>query len=142
MVRETIGNKNADSSNSKDLKAIFAPLITDILRLIDDQVKSVKIKRQNQGVTVRNCCVKFELLRSNSHFLWQGIFLVGGFGSSQYLKAKVEKQYPGIQVLQPTDAWAAIVKCARLCFQYYPLPPTLGADLINQLLTQPTLERQ
>jgi len=40
----------------------------------------------------------------------QGIFLVGGFGSSQYLKTKVEKQYPAIQVLQPTDAWAAIVK--------------------------------
>jgi hypothetical protein len=48
--------QNADRSNSKDLKAIFAPLITDILRLIDDQVKSVKIKRQNQGVTVRHCC--------------------------------------------------------------------------------------
>ncbi|KAK0719115.1 hypothetical protein B0H67DRAFT_642499 [Lasiosphaeris hirsuta] len=53
----------------KDLKAIFAPLITDTLRLVDDQVKSVKIKRQSQGVT--------------------GIFLVGGFGNSQYLKAKM-----------------------------------------------------
>lgn len=36
----------------KDLKAIFAPLVTDILRLIDDQIKSVKIKRQDRGVTV------------------------------------------------------------------------------------------
>lgn len=35
-----------------DLKNIFAPLITDILRLIDDQVKSVKIKRPDHGVTV------------------------------------------------------------------------------------------
>jgi hypothetical protein len=34
------------------LKAIFAPLITDIVRLIDDQVKSVKIKRPTGGVTV------------------------------------------------------------------------------------------
>jgi molecular chaperone DnaK (HSP70) len=78
----------------KDLKAIFAPLITDILRLIDDQVKSVRIKRPEGGVT--------------------GIFLVGGFGSSQYLKACVEREHPGIQVLQPTDAWAAIVKGAAL----------------------------
>ncbi|KAK3291635.1 uncharacterized protein B0H64DRAFT_427150 [Chaetomium fimeti] len=78
----------------KDLKTIFAPLITDILRLIDDQVKSVRIKRPTSGVT--------------------GIFLVGGFGSSQYLKGCVEKKYPGIQVLQPTDAWAAIVKGAAL----------------------------
>ncbi|KAH6842399.1 hypothetical protein B0I37DRAFT_399101 [Chaetomium sp. MPI-CAGE-AT-0009] len=78
----------------KDLKAIFNPLITDILRLIDDQVKSVKMKRPTGGVT--------------------GIFLVGGFGSSQYLKACVEREHPGIQVLQPTDAWAAIVKGAAL----------------------------
>ncbi|KAK4183350.1 hypothetical protein QBC35DRAFT_467376 [Podospora australis] len=78
----------------KDLKAIFAPLITDILRLIDHQVKSVKIKRPSSGVT--------------------GIFLVGGFGNSHYLKSCVERQHPGIQVLQPTDAWAAIVKGAAL----------------------------
>lgn len=43
----------ADIPVSKDLKAIFAPLITDILRLIDDQVKSVRIKRPDGGVTVR-----------------------------------------------------------------------------------------
>lgn len=35
---------------------------------------------------------------------------MGGFGSSQYLKSCIEKQYPHIQVLQPNDAWAAIVK--------------------------------
>jgi len=39
-------------AHSKELKAIFAPLITDILRLIDDQVKSVQIKRPGGGVTV------------------------------------------------------------------------------------------
>ncbi|KAH6658942.1 putative hsp70 protein [Truncatella angustata] len=77
-----------------DLKEIFAPLVTDILRLIEDQVKSVKIKRPGKDVT--------------------GVFLVGGFGSSQYLKSCVEKQHPGIQVLQPNDAWAAIAKGAAL----------------------------
>ena len=51
-----------------------------------------------------------EVLSLTHGFHSQGIFLVGGFGSSQYLKSKVEKQYQGIQVLQPTDAWAAIVK--------------------------------
>lgn len=40
-------------SDSKDLEAIFAPLVTDILRLIDDQIKSIQIKRPTQGVTVR-----------------------------------------------------------------------------------------
>lgn len=41
------------SSHRKDLEAIFAPLVTDILRLIDDQIKSIQIKRPTQGVTVR-----------------------------------------------------------------------------------------
>ncbi|OCL10017.1 actin-like ATPase domain-containing protein [Glonium stellatum] len=77
-----------------DVKDIFAPLITDILRLINEQANEVKIKRPDRGVT--------------------GIFLVGGFGSSQYLKACVERAQPGIQVLQPSDAWSAIAKGAAL----------------------------
>lgn len=36
----------------KDLKEIFAPLVSDILRLIDDQIKSIKIKHQDSNVTV------------------------------------------------------------------------------------------
>ncbi|POR37011.1 hypothetical protein TPAR_02793 [Tolypocladium paradoxum] len=70
------------------LKEIFDPLITDILRLIEQQVQSIQIKRGKKGVT--------------------GICLVGGFGSSQYLKDRVQKENPDIQVLQPNDAWAAI----------------------------------
>ncbi|ORY15235.1 hypothetical protein BCR34DRAFT_558917 [Clohesyomyces aquaticus] len=77
-----------------DVKNIFAPLITDILRLINEQVNEVLIKRPGKGVT--------------------GIFLVGGFGGSQYLKSCVEKAQPKIQILQPSDAWSAIVKGAAL----------------------------
>ncbi|KAG4272985.1 hypothetical protein FPRO04_10065 [Fusarium proliferatum] len=42
------------------------------------------------------------------------IFLVGGFGSSQYLKSRIEDENPDIQVIQPEDAWAAIVKGSAL----------------------------
>lgn len=49
----------------------------------------------------RRCCPK-------------AICLVGGFGSSHYLKACVESEYPDIQVLQPNEAWAAIAKGAAL----------------------------
>ncbi|KAK4450231.1 hypothetical protein QBC34DRAFT_484501 [Podospora aff. communis PSN243] len=87
-------HSNTWRMTGKDLKKIFSPLITDILRLIDDQVKSVKIKRPGGRIT--------------------GICLVGGFGSSQYLKACVEKEHPDLQVLQPNDAWAAIAKGAAL----------------------------
>ncbi|KFY82655.1 hypothetical protein V498_08516 [Pseudogymnoascus sp. VKM F-4517 (FW-2822)] len=77
-----------------DVKMMFAPLITDILRLINEQVNEVKLKQPKNGIT--------------------GIFLVGGFGGSQYLKSCVEKAQPGIQVLQPSDAWSAIAKGAAL----------------------------
>lgn len=39
----------------------------------------------------------------------QAIFLVGGFGSNTYLKAQLEENHPGIQVIQPQNSWAAIV---------------------------------
>ncbi|KEY64920.1 hypothetical protein S7711_03910 [Stachybotrys chartarum IBT 7711] len=78
----------------KELSQIFAPLITDILRLIDDQIKSVQLKRPGQPIT--------------------GIFLVGGFGGSSYLRACVARKYLDIQVLQPNDAWGAIAKGAVL----------------------------
>ncbi|KAF5554730.1 Hsp70 family heat shock protein [Fusarium napiforme] len=76
------------------VQEIFEPLITDILRLVREQVQSALLERSNEPV--------------------KGIFLVGGFGSSQYLKIRLEESNPGIQVIQPDDAWAAIVKGAAL----------------------------
>lgn len=35
---------------------------------------------------------------------------MGGFGSSQFLKSKIKTRFPGPEVIQPTDAWAAVVK--------------------------------
>jgi hypothetical protein len=35
----------------------------------------------------------------------QAIFLVGGFGSSQYLKKRLEQANSDIQVIQPPDAY-------------------------------------
>ncbi|KAK1835325.1 hypothetical protein QBC39DRAFT_274984 [Podospora conica] len=85
---------NCWSIKGTDLKTIFDPLVTDILRLIDDQIRTSNQKRGKGAI--------------------EGIFLVGGFGSSQYLKSRIEKRFPGTQVIQPTDAWAAVVKGAVL----------------------------
>lgn len=53
----------------------------------------------------------------------QGIFLVGGFGSSRYLKQRLEKEYESVrlQIIQPPDAWGAIVK-----YVSRPSPRTVG----------------
>ncbi|KFG86767.1 putative hsp70 protein [Metarhizium anisopliae] len=77
-----------------DLARIFNPLIEDVLKLIELQVQASKLKRPGTGVS--------------------GIMLVGGFGSSRYLMLRAKSRFPDIQVLQPQDAWAAIVKGAVL----------------------------
>ncbi|KAG5965237.1 hypothetical protein E4U58_002894 [Claviceps cyperi] len=55
-----------------------------------------------------------DILNLIEHQVKEGIFLVGGFGSSNYLMQRVKDHFPKIQVLQPSDAWAAIVKGAVL----------------------------
>ncbi|GAB0134427.1 hypothetical protein EsDP_00002801 [Epichloe bromicola] len=78
----------------KDLKRIFSPLLDDIIQLIDGQVSQSLSKRKGKPVT--------------------GILLVGGFGGSLYLRERVQKHFPDIEVIQPQDAWAAVVKGAVL----------------------------
>lgn len=78
------------------LQDIFEPIIAQVLGLVEDQVSKARMKRPGQQV--------------------KGIFLVGGFGSSRYLKKCLDENYEstGIQVIQPHDAWGAIVKGAAL----------------------------
>lgn len=93
---------------------IFNPLITDILRLLDDQVKSANLKQGKDGMRVLSSAYQFHRVWSEGSLTSlsysKGIFLVGGFGSSQLLKSKIQKKFPEIQVIQPADAWAAVVK--------------------------------
>ncbi|EXM19166.1 hypothetical protein RAB80_011500 [Fusarium oxysporum f. sp. vasinfectum] len=80
--------------SGEKVQQIFEPLVVDIIRLVNEQVQSAMLERSGTPIN--------------------GIFLVGGFGASQYLKARLEKANRGIQVIQPDDAWAAIVKGAAL----------------------------
>lgn len=98
--------------HSRKLSNIFAPLIAEILELIGEQVNRSIAKRGGKVLNVRtpskhhdqsfNCPAQADDP--------QGILLVGGFGSSQYLRQQVVKKFPDIQVIQPNDAWAAVVK--------------------------------
>ncbi|KAJ4422617.1 hypothetical protein N0V82_002736 [Gnomoniopsis sp. IMI 355080] len=78
------------------LQDIFDPIINEVVRLVGDQIHAAQLKRPIQHI--------------------KGIFLVGGFGSSRYLKKCLEENYGGlgVQVIQPHDAWGAIVKGAAL----------------------------
>ncbi|KAG6003817.1 hypothetical protein E4U21_001672 [Claviceps maximensis] len=82
--------QNTWTLTGRELSQIFEPLVADILSMIEHQVKEVRLKRLKEDIS--------------------GIFLVGGFGSSRYLMQRIAAHFPTIQVLQPNDAWAAIVK--------------------------------
>ncbi|KAG6050144.1 hypothetical protein E4U16_004592 [Claviceps sp. LM84 group G4] len=91
------------------LRRIFEPLIADIIEMIDYQVQAVQLKRPEKGISV-SAIRQADLGNYNILICEQGILLVGGFGSSYYLMKRVKQHFPGIQILQPQDAWAAIVK--------------------------------
>ncbi|KAG4434043.1 hypothetical protein IFR05_010465 [Cadophora sp. M221] len=90
---------NCWNMKGSDVKTIFDPLISDIQRLVQEQSRSRHV------ISTSNW--------SETHTS-QAIFLVGGFGSSEYLKGCLENDHPTIQVIQPRGAWVAIVKGAVL----------------------------
>ncbi|KAH0562067.1 hypothetical protein GP486_003228 [Trichoglossum hirsutum] len=92
--------KNSIILKGTTLFNIFDPIFHDINKYLTEQVNKVQIKRliahHPNGGAVR------------------AIFLVGGFGSSVYLRDAIAASHPDIQVIQPNDAWSAIVKGAVL----------------------------
>ncbi|KAK6536964.1 hypothetical protein TWF281_001171 [Arthrobotrys megalospora] len=81
---------------AKDLKALFDPIVENVIQLIQDQVKIIQ---SQEGTEVAPT-----------------IFLVGGFGESQYLYRCLvewaEKQTPSLVVINPTESWSAIMRGA------------------------------
>lgn len=80
--------------------SIFAPIITDIIRLVEGQIS----KLQRKGKLVA------------------GVVLVGGFGQSRCLYQSLryhffERSAPpsaGFEIMQPANAWTAVVRGAVL----------------------------
>ncbi|KAL7953298.1 hypothetical protein V8C34DRAFT_321277 [Trichoderma compactum] len=75
----------------EDYKMLFDPVINMIIRLVEEQVNQIKLRKERPVET---------------------IVLVGGFGSSPYLKEQLTEwsQNRGIRVTIPiTGAWSAVV---------------------------------
>ncbi|GJN84979.1 hypothetical protein PLIIFM63780_008543 [Purpureocillium lilacinum] len=71
-----------------DLNTIFEPVVLQVIKLIEDQISA-------SGAPVK------------------AILLVGGFGASQYLKERIRAAVDRrIQILQPPNAWQAVVQGA------------------------------
>ncbi|TGJ87961.1 hypothetical protein E0Z10_g854 [Xylaria hypoxylon] len=98
--------KNSMTLSGQTMFRIFDPIIRDIDKLVLEQVRDVQIKR----------------LESKNRSDVKAIFLVGGFGASAYLKESIQASNPKIMVVQPKEAWSAIVKGAAM--SKLPLGPT------------------
>lgn len=68
---------------SEDLVKIFEPVVESVLILLAEQVEAVKGAAPGRKMPV---------------------LLVGGFGSSEYLKMRISQQFKNCTVLQPPDA--------------------------------------
>ncbi|RAQ55593.1 Hsp70 family chaperone [Aspergillus flavus] len=76
--------------SSDDVEDIFEPIVHDVEELIAEQVA---------GITKLG-------------FVTKAIVLVGGFASSIYLLRRLQKKNPAVTVLQPPNAWSAVVSGA------------------------------
>lgn len=72
-----------------EVKKIFDPVVADIKKLVDGQLYQIP----------RNV---------------KAIFLVGGLGANSYLHSELQKRFPDLEVIQPRDAWPAVLRGAVL----------------------------
>ncbi|KAL9040436.1 MAG: hypothetical protein Q9214_004488 [Letrouitia sp. 1 TL-2023] len=77
------------------LHEIFSPVFREIDKLVAEQVNMVYIKR---------------VIEKPPKDSIKAVFLVGGFGSSGYLREAIAHAHPDIQVIQPDDAGAVLSK--------------------------------
>ena len=68
---------------TEDLKEIFDPVVSMILILVSEQIDGIKVVQGGKKIP---------------------ILLVGGFGSSEYLKRQITEHFEDCVVLQPPDA--------------------------------------
>jgi hypothetical protein len=73
--------------NKNDMHDIFEPIIYKIIRFVQEQIRLSGGKAKS-------------------------VLLVGGFGQNTYLKERLREALPNIEVLQPPNAWTAIVRGA------------------------------
>jgi molecular chaperone DnaK (HSP70) len=70
-----------------EVKGIFDPIVDNIIQLVKDQIAST-------SKTIK------------------AVLLVGGFGQNNYLKEILRKSLNDVEVMQPPNAWTAVVRGA------------------------------
>ncbi|KAF4179419.1 hypothetical protein CNMCM7927_001862 [Aspergillus lentulus] len=76
----------------ENVGGIFLPVVDEVERLVQDQMVQISMA----GMRAK------------------AIFLVGGFGSSEYLFRRLQSAVVNVTVMQPPNAWSAVVRGAVL----------------------------
>ncbi|EXJ69341.1 uncharacterized protein A1O5_07377 [Cladophialophora psammophila CBS 110553] len=82
--------KNSMTLSGATMFRPFEPIAREVDRLVGEQVSAVKIERLQASPPNPNGV--------------KAIFLVGGFGSSDYLAKAIQNSNPGVTVIQPKEA--------------------------------------
>ncbi|KAK6341573.1 hypothetical protein TWF696_008644 [Orbilia brochopaga] len=81
---------------ARELKSLFDPVVSKVIRLVADQVHLIRSTRGDDAVST--------------------VFLVGGFGESYYLYERIAewatRQTPPLVVVNPSRSWSAIMRGA------------------------------
>ncbi|KAF8247963.1 hypothetical protein K440DRAFT_583997 [Wilcoxina mikolae CBS 423.85] len=102
-----------NSCKSEDVKKIFDPIVDQVVELVENQFRAIKKREEmlRYGFALRISAL-FRPLTDR-----KAILLVGGFGSSEYLRKRLmEGNYDGrvLPVLQPDNSRTAIARGALL----------------------------
>lgn len=84
------------------LQMSFEAIMTQVMLLIDDQRDDLEAK----------------LAAKEFEGALKGVLLVGGFGGSEYLQARIEQEFPeqeGIKIWRGDQSWTAVVQGAVEC---------------------------
>ncbi|KIW93344.1 uncharacterized protein Z519_05949 [Cladophialophora bantiana CBS 173.52] len=92
--------KNSMTLSGATMFRLFDPIVREVDRLVGEQISAVKIERLQASPPNPNGV--------------KAIFLVGGFGSSDYLAKAIQNSNPGVTVIQPKEAWSSISRGAVL----------------------------
>ncbi|KAL4907139.1 hypothetical protein BDW74DRAFT_166661 [Aspergillus multicolor] len=80
-----------------EMHFIFEPLILKVIKYVQDQIaacKNTSTTGTGKGIDIR------------------AVLLVGGFGQNAYLKERLRDALKSVEVLQPPNAWTAVVRGA------------------------------
>ena len=100
--------RNRFTIKPEEMRGIFEPIVEKVIELVKGQIRATN-----------------EKIRA--------ILLVGGFGQNNYLKERLRSSFdPSINILQPPNAWTAVVRGAVMMGLAHANPKLASVGLVSR----------